>query len=46
MGSDTPFAHEDEADNPLRPVWEDAADETEIGQGQPLSRLASHADLD
>jgi HTH DNA binding domain len=47
MGSDTPFAHEDEADNPLRPVWEDAADETDIERGHaPLSHLASHADLD
>ena len=39
MGSDTPPADQEGADNPLRPVWEDTPDETDADR-QPRLRRA------
>jgi hypothetical protein len=46
MASDLPSADQDDADHPLRPIWEDTPDETEAdsAQARESHRVAAHAD--
>ena len=46
MASDLPYADQGEADQSLRPVWEDTPDETDADRRPPSRRAADGADVD